>query len=128
MKKRAEELIRLAVPELQELKKGCVVHFKNLPSESIIVNESELYDSFGLFNTDYPTIESYVRNDITTYCDILGSDIHLEHIILANRIKQNRMSTCLSNEAEILKKYHMGKLSFTEQSEEFYKFIVDILQ
>ncbi len=135
MKKKAEELIRSLVPELQELKEGCFVVFNELPliplrfifrGRDCVVGQYKDGSRGGLGESKYT---------------ILRSDIHLEHVLKAiktlgaddnysNSCDSFIMWVCVSSTGicdEFEGEYDLSK-PFQEQSEEFYKFIVDILK
>lgn len=120
MKKKAEKLIRELVPKLQELKAGCRFVYNNVE-----FTLSTIGVKGGYAHSRHKTIQ-FSRSEINT-CVILGQKIHLQHIILANRINQDAIAVMNYNEHNIVCKYNVCK-SFTEQSEEFYKFLVEILK
>jgi len=114
MKKKAEELIRELVPELQELKEGC----------RLINNDLPLIPMWFIFRGNFCVVAQYRDGSRNVLKDseytILGSEIHLEHILLAGE----RKGLCLDCSVSV---YDFNK-SFQHQSEEFYKFIVKILE
>ncbi len=141
MKKKAEELIRSLVPELQELKEGQELASKlkygygaNITNvvgdkQGTIVVETRLDRSLLILN------EPVIFNEY----NVVGFDIHLEHIVLAvERVFHSYLEmyskktfgiTMLvwRNGAGKQVDYNYNK-PFQEQSEEFYKFLVDILK
>jgi len=134
MKKKAEELIRELVPELQELKEGCKVLLANEVTE--VLESDNKCASFRLKDGRVKIVlKSRFSSD-----SILGSDIHLEHIILAIKTKPNdpylEMHTKKAFGTTILvwknrteeQIYYDYNKPFQEQPEEFYKFLVDILK
>ncbi len=148
MKKKAEELIRSLVPELQELKEGCrLTRHSDDRVEKInrAADVSSDYDKYALTGT-WKYEELYIDELIKKYhlrssdVVILGSEIHLEHIMLAvERTSTDRYLEMYTkrpygitvivwrNGAGKQVDYNYNK-PFQEQSEEFYKFIIDILK
>lgn len=127
MKKKAEEAIRLAVPELQNVEsEGCLLIHKKSGCECQVMMYNDEADSCSLYCYEDEYAETVPKDEVLEEYKVIGSDIYLEHIILANRINESNMSVMVYNEHNIVCKYNMCK-SFTEQSEEFYKFILEIL-
>lgn len=121
MREEAEKLIRELVPELQ-----------NLTMQAKLLAMKENYHSIesckqceGFVSVTFDDGQTISVRGIGV--GVLYKSIHLEHIILANRVNQNALAVMNYNEHNIVSKYNVCK-SFTEQSEEFYKLIVDILQ
>ena len=140
MKKKAEELIRELVPELQELKEGCVFSVNDEVFKFVTSGAS---GGFAYSNRKHRTVQFSFR-ELSYYDDdsvnIVGSEIHLEHIILAaERVPHDKYLELYTkkpfgitmfvwrNGAGEQVDYNYNK-PFQEQSEEFYKFLVDILK
>jgi len=149
MKKKAEELIRELVPELQELKDYTSIEYNpvmlKLPTSLTDSGEDCQYLGETYKNMMYNDLlfgnhlkskadasmkeVSILNGDgevkVVTLGDIecgeiIGSEIHLEHVLKAGKRKSIGLSWCIPL-------YDLSK-SFQDQSEEFYEFIVNILK
>lgn len=127
MREEAEKLIRELVPELQELKVGCILEGWSGNGIVTLIGNREILISWGA------KIQTGIQLDEFDEDCILGSEIHLEHILKAIEVwnvftKTSIFSECLIIETKGNRSLWEFNKPFTEQSEEFYKFLVEILK
>lgn len=121
-KQEAEKLIRELVPELQELKAGCRLIHANSKKRAVITCIKGKDIGIMLFSGENRCGCDFIRKKDTVcelnsdynYWIVVGADIYLHHI---QKVVHTRANDIYNN-----------RVSFHQQSEEFYKFIVDVLK
>ena len=140
MKKKAEELIRNLVPELRELKTGCIVEGFTGNGNIVLITDKNIILSWC-----DDALTSIPLDKFDKDC-IIGQEINIEHIAIACERKYAssiyysfelsfykelaRLERCVIDAftgKEDFEACYSPLSSFQEQSEEFYEFIVKIL-
>lgn len=114
-------------------------------NELYVEDSGDKFIAFDKIVTDYETAggwysESVREKDFLRFYEALGSEIHLEHILKALKYTDYVISVdgyiqemiqaggySEYQDLETIAMYDLDK-PFTEQSEEFYKFLVEILK
>ncbi len=119
----ARRLIQERVPELMDLKPGCVIETERGHTGYIFYECKDPYQVFlRVGDMTRQVAKKYIKNN-------LGSPIHLEHVLLAIQkpVKMyTKTPTIHIDVARILALYDLS-LPFDQQSEAFYEGVVKVL-
>ena len=136
LKTKIEERIRELVPELQELKFGCEVRLGLL---GYILNRKNYHKNWLCYpineENDHQCLISQEEIDLDKTFTIIGSPIHLEHILMAiekakPQYKNNEFPDWITYFGYLILNlvaiYDLSK-SFADQKEETYQFLWSII-
>jgi len=144
-KNRAENLIKIFVPELRDLGKGCIVDLRDV---SDCTRRVEVFGSEGDLFVGVSRLDGITKFNKNHITNIVGQEINIGHVMTACTRKYNTSSffdfdVCVANPDKIVfsrivinsfgcrddvKSIYNPLKPFQNQSANFYEFIVKILE